>query len=194
MIRKTSYLLLLSLLPIMLFAQENNKVKTYRFSILFGGNISNLKNDTLDTKGVFLPFLGVGITNDISDKFSIKGFIQYSFRASNVSVPFIKFRNDYLDIQAMLGYKIFTELMLEAGVQYSLSLNTSMQRAIFENTAGHIYNRSYKSQFEPLVGLDLKFTQRFNFAVLYSIPLKNREYNNLQFVISFHLIKKKNKK
>ena len=194
MIRKTSYLLLLFLLPIMLFAQENNKVKTYRFSILFGGNISKLRSDTFDTKGVFLPFLGVGITSDISDKFLIKGGIQYSFRAANVSVPFIKFRNDYLDIQALLGYKIFTELMLEAGVQYSVSLNTSLQRAIFENTAGHIYNRTYKSQFEPLVGLDLKFTHRFNFAVLYTIPLKNREYNNLQFVISFHFIKKKNKK
>ena len=185
--------LLFLLLPACLFSQKPEEKSTVSFGAQTGFNLSKIKNDTLDVRNVLLPFLGINLRYQAAPKFNIQAGIQYSFRGANVKVPFKKFRNDYIDIQLLGMYSIFSELRVQAGIQYAMSLSSSLQKSMMKSIVGenNILDRNYPAQFEIIAGLEVTAHKILNIGFLYTIPLKKMDYANLQFVFRVNLFEPK---
>ena len=185
--------LLLLLMPLILFSQKQEEKSNISFGVQTGANLSKVSNDTLDVRNVFLPFLGIDLRYQAASKFFIQIGVQYSFRGANVKVPFKKFRNDYIDVQLLGMYSIFSELRVQAGIQYAMSLSSSVQKSVMKSMLGEaiILDRSYTSQLEIVAGLELAATKFLDVGFLYTIPLKKMDYSNLQFVLHFKLFEPK---
>jgi len=186
-------LLLFFLFPLYLFPQKQEEKSAVSFGVQTGFNLSKLKNDTLDVRNVLLPFLGINLRYQAAPKFNIQVGFQYSFRGANVKSPkILKFRSDYIDVQLLGMYSIFSELRVQAGIQYAMSLSSSLQRSIMKNILVYMDDkRNYPSQFEVVAGLELTAQKIINVGFLYTIPLKKMDYANLQFVIRVKLFEPK---
>lgn len=186
------FFLLILLLPTCLFSQKPEEKSAVSFGAQTGFNLSKIKNDTLDVRNVLLPFLGINLRYQAAPKFNIQAGIQYSFRGANVKSPEImKFRNDYIDVQLLGMYSIFSELRVQAGIQYAMSLSSSLQKSIMKSAAGFIQDRNYPAQFEIIAGLEVTAHKILDIGFLYTIPLKKMDYANLQFVFRVKLFEPK---
>lgn len=162
----------------------------FSFAVQTGFNLSKFRNDTMDIRNVLLPFLGLNIRYSVAPKFNIQAGMQYSFRGGNVKTPITKFRNDYFDVQLTGMYDIFKELKIQAGVQYAMSISSSLQKKVMENILKYTEDRYSPSQFEFIAGLELAVHRSTNVGFLYTIPLKNMDYSNLQFTIRIRFFEK----
>ena len=120
-------IILILFLPITSFSQSDKLVDNNRFSLTLntGLNVSKFRNDSLMFSSGTKPFIGASLSYGISQRFGIKGDVEYSIRSSNAIKPSKEIENQYLDLTFSPRFKISPDFYFHAGLSYSYILKSS---------------------------------------------------------------------
>ncbi len=195
MIRTLSILLII-VLPLMVFSQNEAKTNENKFLFGFNGglNISKINSDTLELTNGYKPYVGVFAKYRVSDKVYIKTSVSYSIKGSTSLQPDVKIKNEYVDFNLMPQYQIFDDFYLQAGLSYSSLLSskyiTRNGKTKGSKQSQKIYD--YNSELNLTAGLEFRLHDNMTFELNYAIPLEENNTSNFQLGVNISLFNRIN--
>jgi hypothetical protein len=113
----------------------------------------------------------------------IKAAIQLAFRGvSAKETEHPKIRNTYIDVEIAARWRIYSELLLETGVELNLMLNSN--HIYIDGTQPNGLAKDaiayYGNTFHPYLGLVVPFSDKLDFGVKWSIPIHGEDYFNTE--------------
>ncbi|MCF8298910.1 MAG: outer membrane beta-barrel protein [Saprospiraceae bacterium] len=183
---KRVFIIILILLSFRGFSQVKSNYQTATsLGLNLGANYSQLEIDTIYNLATMLPFMGLNLNYEASKKFNIIVGGQLSYRGSNTISPVYKYRNEYVDVQLLGQYKLADNLALEFGIQRS-TLLSSYKKNPTSAYASEL-TTGFSSHNEFITGLEIKFHKNVYLSGRYTLPTKELEYSNLQFLVNIRL-------
>jgi hypothetical protein len=159
-----------------------------------GCNISRHYLETIPlnrSAGLNLGLNGLLRTGKI---FGFRGSLSWSRMSSWWSWPFLKIRNDYLELSASTSIHLDDDIILYAGLNHAELLSSKFLRLDQEST-WQAYSFTYFDSHQSVdLGVEIKLQKNFSLTFDYFIPLKQYDTKNFRTGINMWLTGREKRK
>lgn len=182
-------IIFLFIIPFVSISQTDTLSEKSRFllEVNAGINISKFRNDSINFNSGTKPYFGTSGIYNMSQKFSLKGAVNYSIKGSNAINPNTIIENKYLDLTFSPRLEIFPDFYLQTGLSYSyiFKSNEIINNGDNWNGIEKISIQGYDSEFNVFTGIEFKLQGNVNIDINYTIPI--RKVNNSNFQIGLNI-------
>jgi hypothetical protein len=152
-----------------------------------GYNKLFLDSGVIDPMGS--PYLGISLRHDLISSFVFEIGGQWARRGADQGYLRYEFRNDYFDFQGTAGLRLGQGFYLNVGFQHSLLVNSFVR--VYTDPATLEYVKRPTSLFNHqnllTLGTDIQLTEVVEFSLLYTYPLENNQFSNIQFGVKVNM-------